>query len=155
MTKKTKGSTETTGPKLVQDLADILEASALSELEYATDDVSIRLSRGMTSTAAAMPVMTPAPPAPAPATSPVADASPDHPGTVIAPMVGTAYLSPEPNADTFIKVGDNVSAGQTLLIIEAMKVMNPIAAPTAGVIKAILVGDAQPVEYGQGLVIIE
>lgn len=161
MTKKTAAST---GSSLVRELAEILDDKGLVELEYATDDVEIRLSRATAQMAA--PVMSapaavpaPAPAAPsAPATASPdasADVSADHPGAVKSPMVGTAYLAPEPGADDFIKVGDNVKAGQTLLIIEAMKVMNPITAENAGVVKAIMVSNAQPVEYGEALVIIE
>jgi len=79
----------------------------------------------------------------------------DHPGAVPSPMVGTAYLSPSPGADAFIKVGDSISEGQTLLIVEAMKTMNAIASPRGGIVKEILVQDAQPVEFGEPLLIIE
>ncbi|PVM88094.1 acetyl-CoA carboxylase biotin carboxyl carrier protein, partial [Caulobacter endophyticus] len=99
---------------------------------------------------------------PAPAAAPAAEAPAAAPApaairgdAVKSPMVGTAYLSPQPGADAFIKVGDTVSAGQTLLIVEAMKTMNPIAAPKAGKIVEILVADAQPVEFGEPLVVIE
>ncbi|WP_040848007.1 biotin/lipoyl-containing protein, partial [Nitrospirillum viridazoti] len=88
--------------------------------------------------------------------APVAAVPPaQHPGAVKSPMVGTAYLAPEPGAGTFVKVGDAVKVGQTLLIIEAMKVMNPIKATKAGTVTQIQVGDAQPVEYGEVLLIIE
>jgi acetyl-CoA carboxylase biotin carboxyl carrier protein len=94
--------------------------------------------------------------APAAAESPTAEVAPaDHPGTVFSPMVGTIYSSPDPTADDFIKVGDKVSAGQTILIVEAMKVMNQIQAAKAGTVKSILVENEQPVEYGEALVIIE
>ncbi|MCE2516982.1 MAG: acetyl-CoA carboxylase biotin carboxyl carrier protein [Alphaproteobacteria bacterium] len=161
MTKKTTGAS--TGSVLVRELADILDDTGLVELEYATDDVNIRLSRA---SGAAAPVVS-APVAPAAPVAPVAPAdmapadmanaapAADHPGMVPSPMVGTVYLAPEPGADNFIKVGDSVKAGQTLLIIEAMKVMNPITAPAAGKVSAILVDNAQPVEYGEALVIIE
>ena len=160
MTKKTAAST---GSTLVRELADILDDTGLVELEYATDEVEIRLSRASSQTTVAAPVVsTPVAAAPAQA-APVAEApaassqapSADHPGAVKSPMVGTAYLAPEPGADDFIKEGDSVKAGQTLLIIEAMKVMNPITAENAGVIKSIMVSNAQPVEYGEALVIIE
>ena len=96
--------------------------------------------------------------APAPAAPIVADASGDpagHPGAVTSPMVGTVYLSPEPGTPAFVKVGDTVTEGQTVLIVEAMKTMNQIPAPRAGTIKRILVEDASPVEYGAPLMIIE
>jgi len=95
-----------------------------------------------------------APAAEAPAAAPVVAAA-DHPGTIFSPMVGTIYTSPDPTSDPFIKVGDKVSAGQTILIVEAMKVMNQIHAAKAGTVKAILVENEQPVEYGEALVIIE
>ncbi len=158
MTKKTAAST---GSALVRELADILDDAGLVELEYASEDVEIRLSRA--SSAAAPMAVAPAPIAAAPApTVPAAEAASntaapaaDHPGAVKSPMVGTAYLAPEPGADDFIKVGDSVKAGQTLLIIEAMKVMNPITAPAAGKVSAIMIENAQPVEYGEALVIVE
>ena len=163
-TKKTtasKTAAKSEGAALVQDLADILDQAGLVELEYATDDVSIRLSRA--SAVAAPVVSAPAPAvAAAPQAAPAAaaeDAAPvdaaNHPGAVISPMVGTAYLAPEPGASNFINEGDQVKEGQTLVIIEAMKVMNPITAPKSGVVKSIIVGNAQPVEYGEALVIVE
>lgn len=157
MTKKSTGASS--GSKLVQELADILDDSGLVELEYATDDVNIRLSRASSAAAPVMaapaPVAAPAQAAAPAAAQPEAISAADHPGMVPSPMVGTAYLAPEPNADNFIKIGDSVKAGQTLLIIEAMKVMNPITAPQAGKVTAILIDNAQPVEYGEALVIVE
>ena len=164
-TKKTtasKTAAKSEGAALVQDLADILDQAGLVELEYATDDVSIRLSRA--SAVAAPVVSAPAPavaaaPQAAPAAAAAEDAAPvdaaNHPGAVTSPMVGTAYLAPEPGASNFINEGDQVKEGQTLVIIEAMKVMNPITAPKSGVVKSIIVGNAQPVEYGEALVIVE
>ena len=157
--KSTSSKSET---KLVKELADILDASGLAELEYETEAVSIRLSR----VAGSMPVAAVAPPvsAPvaAPAAAPVAEtpaaapANPaSHPGAVTSPMVGTVYTSPEPDAPAFIAEGDTVKAGQTLFIVEAMKVMNSITAPKAGKITTILVQNAQPVEFGEALVIVE
>ena len=143
--------------KLVQELADILDKSGLAELEYETDAVAIRLSR-VTGTA---PVVAPAPgvtaPAAAPAPAePTAVANPaDHQGAIISPMVGTVYTAPEPGAADFISEGDMVKAGQTLFIVEAMKVMNPITAPTGGKVTKILVENAQPIEFDQPLAIIE
>ena len=160
-------SAGSTGVPLVKALAEILNDAGLAELEYETDNVSVHLSKhGVPTVAAAVPAM-PAAPAPssavpaAPAAPAAAsDASGDgdaeaHPGAVPSPMVGTVYLSPEPGADPFINEGDSVREGQTLVIVEAMKVMNPIAAPKSGTVTRILIGNSQPVEYGQALVIIE
>ena len=150
--KSTSSKSET---KLVKELADILDASGLAEIEYETEAVSIRLSR----VTGAMPVAAVAPPVAAPAAAPVAEAPSanpaSHPGAVTSPMVGTVYTSPEPDAPAFISEGDTVKAGQTLFIVEAMKVMNPITAPKAGKISTILVQNAQPVEFGEALVIVE
>ena len=159
-----KAAAKSSGVTLVQDLADILDQSGLVELEYETDDVSIRLSRasGVAAPVASLGVAAPVAAAPAPTAAPAAPAAEDapvdaanHPGAVTSPMVGTAYLAPEPGASDFINEGDQVKEGQTLVIIEAMKVMNPITAPKAGVVKKIIVGNAQPVEYGEALVIVE
>ena len=148
---------------LVKALADILDEAGLAELEYETADMSVRLSRvsGAAPVATvAAPVVAPAAaaaPAAATAVAPAAaePASADHPGAVTSPMVGTVYTAPEPEAPTFIEVGSSVKKGQTLLIVEAMKVMNPITAPNDGTVKQILVQNAQPVEFGEALVIIE
>ena len=157
--KSTSSKSET---KLVKELADILDASGLAEIEYETEAVSIRLSRvtGAAPVAAVAPAApvpaaapAPAPAAEAPAAAPANPAS--HPGAVTSPMVGTVYTSPEPDAPAFISEGDTVKAGQTLFIVEAMKVMNPITAPKAGTVTNILVQNAQPVEFGEALVIIE
>ena len=153
---------------LVRALADILDDAGLAELEYETTDLSVRLSRV---TGASAPVAAVAAPvaAAAPAGSPAgsaagsaaatassapADAA-SHPGAVTSPMVGTAYVAPEPDAPSFIEVGDNVKKGQTILIVEAMKVMNPITAPADGTVKQIMVTNGQPVEFGEVLVVIE
>ncbi len=139
---------------LVRKLAGLLEETGLNEIEYEADDRRIRVSRaGTTATLAAA---APPPPAvsPAPAVAPdSADALP--PGAVTSPMVGTVYVAGEPGAPPFVKVGDTVSEGQTLLIIEAMKVMNPLASPRAGKVTRILVSDGEPVEFGALLLIIE
>jgi acetyl-CoA carboxylase biotin carboxyl carrier protein len=154
-----KGSPKTPSKEtaLVRELVDILDDAGLVELEYATGEVEIRLSRAAGGIPAA--AMAPQAPAPAPAAAETSSAgvapAADHPGAVKAPMVGTAYLAPEPGASDFIKTGDSVKSGQTLLIIEAMKVMNPITAPSSGVVKSILVSNGQPVEYGEALVVIE
>jgi len=133
---------------LVQALADILDEAGLAELEYETADLSVRLSR-VSGAAPVAPVATVAAPA-----ADSADAA-SHPGAVTSPMVGTVYVAPEPDAPSFIEVGGTVKKGQTLLIVEAMKVMNPITAPADGTVKQILVQNAQPVEFGEVLVVIE
>ena len=141
--------------KLVQELADILDKSGLAELEYETDAVAIRLSRvTVAAPVVAAPAAAPAS-APAPA-EPTAVANPaDHQGAVTSPMVGTVYTAPETGAADFVSEGDTVKAGQTLFIVEAMKVMNPITAPSAGKVTKILVQNAQPIEFGEALAIIE
>ena len=140
----------------VKELAGILDQAGLAELEYETDAVAIRLSRV---TAAAPVVAAPvATAAPVTIAEPVAElpANPaDHPSAVKSPMVGTVYTAPEPDAPAFITEGATVAAGQTLFIVEAMKVMNPITAPKAGTVVKIFVQNAQPVEFGEALVIVE
>ena len=147
---------------LVKALADILDDAGLAELEYETEAVTVRLSRISGNLAPAAPVAPfIAPAAPASEAAPAATAAATsadaaaHPGAVTSPMVGTAYTAPEPGADAFIEVGTVVKKGQTLLIVEAMKVMNPITAPKDGTISQIFVQNAQPVEFGEALVIIE
>ncbi len=145
--------------RLVRKLADILKDTGLSEIEVERGDLKIRVARELTVQAAApvalAPVAAAAPAAAAPA-APAAEAAPVRNGDVVpSPMVGTCYLQPQPGAEPFIRVGAQVAAGQTLLIVEAMKTMNPIPAPRAGKITEILVSDAQPVEFGEPLVVIE
>jgi acetyl-CoA carboxylase biotin carboxyl carrier protein len=147
--------------KLVRELADMLADTGLTEIEVEDGDRKIRVSRGAVAAAAA-PVAYAAPAAAAPAAAapvaaapaPAAEPAVDTANAVKSPMVGTAYLSPEPGADPFVKVGDTVKTGQTLLIVEAMKVMNPIASTKDGVVKAVLIESGQPVEYDQPLVVI-
>jgi acetyl-CoA carboxylase biotin carboxyl carrier protein len=143
--------------KLIRELDDMLNDTDLSEIEVEDGERKIKLSRGGSMVHVAAPAPAAAPvAAPAAAESPTAEVAPaDHPGTVFSPMVGTIYSSPDPTADDFIKVGDKVYAGQTILIVEAMKVMNQIQAAKAGTVKSILVENEQPVEYGEALVIIE
>ena len=149
--------------RLVRKLADILADTGLTEIEVEQGDLKIRVAREVTVAApqmsyAAAPVAAPqAPAAPAAAPAvPVAAAEEPQRGEIVkSPMVGTVYLQPQPGSPSFIKVGDQVSAGQTLLIVEAMKTMNPIPAPNAGVVLQILVEDGQPVEFGEPLVIVE
>ena len=146
---------------LIRELALLLDETSLTEIEIERAGLRIRVARNI-SIAAAMPASMAAvanasiaaTPGAAPAAAPGADFA-DHPGAVPSPMVGTAYFAPEPGAKPFIEVGAKVSAGQTLLIIEAMKTMNQIPSPRAGTVMQILVEDGQPVEFGEPLVIIE
>jgi len=145
--------------KLVRELAELLGETGLSEIEVEDGSRKIRVARTMTAAplAYAAPAAAPAAAAPTPAlAAPAAAPAPaeDHANAVKSPMVGTAYLSPEPGAAAFISVGKQVKAGDTLLIIEAMKVMNTITAPAGGTVKAILVENAQPVEFDQPLVVV-
>ena len=146
-------------PQLVRDLAALLSENELTEIEVADGDRRIKVCREPAAVISA-PASAAAAPQAAPAPQPAASSSPDAPapevsGTPVkSPMVGTAFLSPEPGAKAFVNVGDTVKAGDTLLIVEAMKVMNPITAPTAGTVQSILVADAQPVEFDQLLVVI-
>lgn len=143
---------------LIRDLANILRDTDLSEIEVEQDDLRIRVSRNTTVVQAAAPVYAPvaAPAAAAPAPVAAAPASAkDNPNAVTSPMVGTAYLAPAPGARPFVEVGAQVKEGQTLLIVEAMKTMNQIPAPRSGKVTAILVENAQPVEFGEPLVVIE
>lgn len=140
---------------LIRELAKLLEETGLSELEVEQEGTRIRVARGGRAVAAAAapaPAAHPAAAAPAPAAD---DDLSKHPGVVTSPMVGTAYLSSEPGSAPFVKVGDRVDTGQTLLIIEAMKVMNPIAAPHDGTVTEILVQDGRPVEYDEVLMVIQ
>jgi len=147
--------------RLVRKLADILTETGLSEIEVEHNDLKIRVAKTLTAApAAAQYVAAPAPlaAAPAPAASGEAApaAEPQRKGDVVnSPMVGTVYLQPQPASPPFVAVGDTVTAGQTLLIVEAMKTMNPIPAPRGGKIVEIIVQDAQPVEFGEPLVVIE
>jgi len=144
---------------LVRELAEMLDDTGLTEIEVEDGERKIRVSRGggVAMAAAPAPVAAPASAAPA-AAAPVPEsaAAPeaDTAGAIKSPMVGTVYLASEPGAANFVKVGDSVTEGQTLLIVEAMKVMNPITADKAGTVKAILVENAQPVEFDQPLVVI-
>jgi acetyl-CoA carboxylase biotin carboxyl carrier protein len=160
MTKNTHDSDVT----FIKALAELLNAHKLTELqvkrEYGEDDsLEVRVVKQATVIASAPVTVA----APAPAAAPVAaapapvvtDDPSQHPGALTSPMVGTAYLAAEPGAPPFVTIGAQVTAGQTVLIIEAMKTMNHIPAPKAGTIKRILVGDGSPVEYGAPLMIIE
>lgn len=138
---------------LIRKLADLLTETGLTEIEIEHDDLRVRVARG------AGPVSQPAAAAP-PAQKPAGVAASEpldttHPGTVVSPMVGTAYRAPEPGAPPFVEVGGTVTEGQTVMIIEAMKTMNHIPAPRTGTVKAVLVEDGQPVEFGEPLVVID
>jgi acetyl-CoA carboxylase biotin carboxyl carrier protein len=144
----------------IRKLAAILEETGLGEIELADGERRIRVARPTTVSGAAPMAVAPVATAGAPvAVVPVAVAGPSdsskHPGAVKSPMVGTAYLSPEPGKPVFVHVGDKVAAGQTLLIIEAMKTFNPIKAPKAGTVAQILIENARPVEFGEVLMIVE
>ena len=144
--------------ELIRDLAKLLDESNLTEIEVERSGLRVRIARNVTvaaqvpyASAAAAPA---APAASAPATAPIVDVA-KHPGMVPSPMVGTAYLASEPGAKPFIEVGTKVKAGDTLVIVEAMKTMNQIPSPRTGTVTQILVEDGQPIEFGEPLVIIE
>ena len=145
---------------LVRQLAELLDTTQLTEIEVEDGDRKIRVARKAAAVNAA-PAMhyAPAPVAPAAPAAPQVDvagpSAPSDANAVRSPMVGTVYLAAEPGAKPFSSVGQSVAAGDTLLIVEAMKVMNPITAPSAGVVKAILVDNGQPVEFDQPLVVVE
>ncbi len=147
--------------ELVRQLAAVLDETRLSEVEVEDGDRRVRVARTMTAaapTAYAAPAVAAPAPAAAPAAAPAeaaAPAAPSHANAVKSPMVGTVYLAPEPGAKDFVSVGQKVAAGDTLLIVEAMKVMNPIAATAAGTVTAVLVENGQPVEFDQPLVVVE
>ena len=143
--------------EFVRKLAQLLHETHLGEIELADGDKRVRVARqAVTVAAAAEGPVAVAAPAAAPTAAPAADADlGKHPGAVKSPMVGTAYLAPEPGKPNFVAVGDKVTAGQTLLIIEAMKTFNPIKAPKAGTVMQILVANAHPVEFGEPLMIVE
>lgn len=151
-------------PDTIRALAAILTETGLTEIEIADKDSRIRVVRGGMAAAAGVltpmiaPVMAPTSGSSAAVqavTTPVALDTASHPGAVISPMVGVAYLSPEPGAAPFVTVGQQVSAGQTLLLIEAMKTFNQIKAPKAGTVTSVLVQNSSPVEYGEVLIILE
>ena len=152
---------------LIRQLADLLTEKDLTEIEVEDSDRRVVVKRNtmgrdmMAAMAHAPAAPAPVPSAPAPAPAPAAaapvteEAAANHPGAVKSPMVGTVYLASEPGAAPFVSAGGKVAEGDTLVIIEAMKVMNPITAPKSGTVRQILVQDAQPVEYDQPLVIID
>lgn len=153
-------------PATIRELAQILRESDLTEIELIDNDMRVKLVRQVTVAAMAMPVAahaapaataTPAAPAAtaAPPAARTAEIDADHPGAVNSPMVGVAYLSPEPTSAPFVTVGSKVTQGQTLLLIEAMKTYNQIKAPRAGTVTRILVESGTPVEFGEPLMIVE
>ena len=159
MSKEEKQGSDPLDGKMIRDLAAILEETGLSEIEIEKAGLRVRVARTLHVTAAAaMPVMTGAAHTHAPAAGAKPSGKTDvssHPGLVTSPMVGTAYAAPSPGATPFVKIGDMVTEGQTLLIIEAMKTMNQIPAPRAGRVTQIIISDGQPVEFGEPLLIIE
>jgi acetyl-CoA carboxylase biotin carboxyl carrier protein len=151
----------TDGPELdkdlIRELAELLDETGLTEIEWTQGDRTVRVARQagpvVAGPAAASPILSQAVAESESGTASIDHAS--HPGAVLSPMVGTAFVSPEPGAAPFVQVGAQVSVGQTVLIIEAMKTMNPIPASKSGIVKHILVSDGVPVEYGEVLMIVE
>jgi acetyl-CoA carboxylase biotin carboxyl carrier protein len=146
-------------PDLVRELANLIADTDLSEIEVEKGDLRIRVARTVTA-AVTVPMAAPAAPAPVVAPPPataeaVTKSSAPHPGTVLSPMVGTAYRKPSPEAKDFVEVGSKVQAGDKVLLVEAMKTFNEIVAPRAGTVTAIYVEDGTPVEYGEPLLVIE
>jgi len=136
---------------VIRELAKLLDETGLTEIEYQRDGTSIRVARHSAPAGRGY-----APETPRPASAPAESADPaQHPGAITSPMVGTAYLAPAPDAKPFVDVGSQVKAGETLMIIEAMKTMNQIPAPRSGTVTQILIENGQPVEFGEPLMIIE
>jgi acetyl-CoA carboxylase biotin carboxyl carrier protein len=153
-------SSKTEDSALIRELALLLDETSLSEIEIERAGLRVRVARNISVAASVPAAYAPtvhAAPASVAAAAPAADAADlsKHPGVVPSPMVGTAYWSPEPGAKPFVEVGSKVSAGQTLVIIEAMKTMNQIPSPRAGTVTQILIEDGQPVEFGEPMMIIE
>jgi acetyl-CoA carboxylase biotin carboxyl carrier protein len=150
-------SKRTVDQQLIRDLAALLMDTGLTEIEVEQDDLRIRVARSLS--AAPAQTVAVAAPAPVAAREPEAETKAvdpaKHPGVIPSPMVGTCYHAPAPGAKPFVAIGDTVKAGQTVMIVEAMKTMNQIAAPRAGKVTAILAADATPVEYGEPLLIVE
>ena len=169
MTKSSPSASSKVDQDLIRSIAELLNDADLAEIEIEKDDFRVRITRAWPVEAApAAPAYTAPPPPPPPAATesapvsvvePVASAAASdiaaNPGTLTSPMVGTAYLAPEPGAAPYVVVGSKVSEGQTVMIIEAMKTMNQIPAHTSGTVTRVLVDDKQPVEYGEPLVVIE
>lgn len=144
---------------VIRDLAELLNETGLTEIEWSEGDVLVRIGRetggGMVVAAAPPPAAAAAAEAPAAVEAPAETDYASHPGAVTSPMVGTAYVAAEPGTPPFVTVGATVTEGQTVMIVEAMKTMNPIPAPRGGKVTQILVGNEQPVEFGQVLMVIE
>ncbi len=138
---------------LIRELAGLLDETGLTEIEWTHGERTVRVARQSGPVVAGAVAAAPAA-APAEVTPPTSDRT-SHPGAVLSPMVGTAYVASEPGAAPFVQVGSQISEGQTVLIVEAMKTMNPIPAPRSGTIRQIFVSDGVPVEYGEVLMIIE
>jgi acetyl-CoA carboxylase biotin carboxyl carrier protein len=159
MAEETKSGAMMVDIELVRQLATVLDDTQLTEIEVEDGERRVRVARKVTAAPAPMQYAAPAAPmlaVPAAAAPAEIVAAPQPAANAVkSPMVGTAYLKPNPEAKTFVTVGQQVAAGDTLLIIEAMKVMNPIHAPTAGTVKAILIENGQPVEFDQPLVVVE
>ena len=153
---KSKSESKSDDSALIRELALLLAETNLTEIEIERAGLRVRVARNISIAASVptAPIQAAVAATVAPAAAPAADLA-KHPGVVPSPMVGTAYWSPEPGAKPFIEVGSKVKAGETLLIIEAMKTMNQIPAPRAGTVTQILIDDGQPVEYGEPLVVIE
>ena len=149
--------TSTIDPELIRELARLLDETGLTEIEFERDGQRVRVARHAHVVAAASPLPAAVGPAAVPlAATDIAAVDPaKHPGVVTSPMVGTAYIGPEPGARPFVEVGSQVRAGDTLLIVEAMKTMNQIPSPRAGTVSQILIEDGQPVEFDEPLMIIE
>ena len=161
MTAKDQGAKPSAEGQMIRELAELLNDTGLTEIEIEKSGLKIRVARSVTVQAAAYApapmalAHAGAPAAVTPVAAPAAADPAKHPGAVKSPMVGTAYRSPEPGAATFCEVGSKVTQGETLLIIEAMKTMNQIAAPRSGTVTAIFFENSQPVEYGETLIVIE
>ena len=139
---------------VIRELAKLLDETGLTEIEFERSGVRVRIARQVQSVVAAAAPPAAAAAADAASSAPAGDLG-KHPGIVPSPMVGTAYLAPEPGARPYVEVGSQVRAGQTVLIIEAMKTMNQIPSPRAGRVTQIIIGDGQPVEFGEPLMIVE
>lgn len=141
-------------PEMIRELARLLRETDLTEIEIEQDGARVRVARAVHVSVPSVQVA--APGAVAAAAAAAAEADPaDHPGAILSPMVGTAYLAAEPGAKPFVELGAPIQQGQTILIVEAMKTMNAIPAPRSGTVTAILIEDGQPVEFGEPLLIIE
>lgn len=139
---------------IVRQLADLLEETGLSEIEYGTDEWHLRVAKTGLSPKS-VPVAVPSVVSEPASSDDESESHANHPGVIVSPMVGTAYLSPDPESPPFVKVGDTVSEGNTLVLIEAMKVYNPIKAARSGIVKRVFINNGTPIEFGEPLMIIE